>query len=471
MNIVQSSVKIFLARVGGALISFLGLAYFAHLLSPSELGVFFLFQALLSITTIPADFGIRGAVEKRISEGQDAGQILSTAVLLKIIPFTMVVALLILFRGVVINYLHEDLIGLLIITLFFRLSYDLIMKVINAELRVGETALVRLSVKVIWFGVGTVLLWFGFGSHALIYGLVAGYVVAFLWGIAKQATPFGSPSREHARSLYEYAKFNFISSVSGSGYGWIDTLFIGYLLTQADVSAYEIAWRITNIPMIFSYAIAKSIFPQMSEWDANDAKDSIENLIANALLSPLLLAVPAFFGIILFSREILHYIFGAEYTTAWLILIILMGEKTIRVAHAVLGRSLWGVNRPDLAARSNTVGFLLNALLNPLLIWQYGLFGAAVATTVSSITTVAIHILYLNRILTIRFYWRGVGWCVIASSFMAIILLIIRWIIEVQSVFSLIGAILTGVVVYLGFILLFTPLRTKMMDVVWTLIE
>lgn len=89
MNLAQSSLKIFAANAASTVIGFLGLTFFARELRPHQLNVFFLFQALLEVIGIPADFGIGGAVNKRISEGKPNDEIFSTALLLKLIPLKL----------------------------------------------------------------------------------------------------------------------------------------------------------------------------------------------------------------------------------------------------------------------------------------------------------------------------------------------------------------------------------------------
>lgn len=53
----------------------------------------------------------------------------------------------------------------------------------------------------------------------------------------------------------------------------------------------------------------------------------------------------------------------------------------------VFGRSLQAVNRPDLAARATIVGVALNLVLNVVLVWEFGITGAAVATMVASLVS------------------------------------------------------------------------------------
>lgn len=461
MNIARSSIKLFLANAGGTAISFLGITYFAHELGAAVLGVFFLFEAILGILSIPADFGIRGAVEKRISEGRSPAEVLSTAVMLKLLPLAIIVIAILLLRGIIDRYLGANIAIFLVFAIILQEFAQLMVFVMQGELRVEETALLRLSRHVVWVGVGGVLTLLGYGILGLVYGLIAGLAVMLVWGLFRRDTEFGQPSLDHARSLFDYSKYAFISSVGAYFYQWMDIAIIGIFLTQTHVGAYEVAWRVTLIVMLFSRAIATTVFPQISEWSAAGTTEAIEDLIPDAVSASLFFVIPAFFGVAVFSREILGLVFGQDFTIAWLVLIILMGEKIFQAPHLILGKSLQGINRPDLAARSGVVAMVLNFTLNVLLVWQFGIVGAAIATTISFIVNSILHGYYLSRFITIRLPCREISWYIISSAFMSLLLLVIRRWIPINSVLVLGSVVAFGVLAYLLLALLSPRIRGR----------
>ena len=461
MNIARSSIKLSVAHGANAIITFGGVAVFANWLAPGELGVFFLFEALVGVLMIPADFGLRGAVEKRISEDNSPGEMLTTAFSLKTVPLLLIVSGVLLFRGYVNDYVGESIGLLLVVAIIGHELYQLGVQIVSAELRVGETAVLRLTHKAIWFAVGYLLLQHGFGVKSLIYGLIVGYVIPFLWAMSKRSTPFRRPSMKHVHSLTAYSRYNFVSAVSGYFYSWMDVLIIGLFLTSAHVGAYEVAWRVTGVVVIGSTAIAQTIFPQVSRWDAEEALERIERLIPRAVTPSLIIAVPSFFGTLLFSREILTFVFDAEYSIAWLVLIVLMSEKIFQAVHVITGRSLKATDHPELAARAAIVAITTNLILNLALVWQFGIVGAAVATVISFFINTAMCINYLSRYLTIRIPWREIAWVVVSSVGMTVVLLGVESVIRVDSLLRLLVVIGLGGTVYAGFVLLSPTLREK----------
>lgn len=449
MDIIRSGSKVFIANLLTTILGFVGLSYFAHKLGASGLGVFFLFQSVIGILSIPTDFGIRDGVEKRISEGQAPGRIFSTAIAIKFILVFAISSPILLFKGFINNYIGANLATVLIITLLVREFDSLIIHVLKGELRVGTTAGLQLIRKVVWVVLGGLLISAGFEVHALIYSTLLGTVMTLLVGSYLVSTRPKIPSLKHARSLLDFSKYSFISSVGSHIYNWMDVIVVGFFLTQAHVGAYEVAWRITMAVLLLSNSIATTIFPQVSAWSGRDEFNKIENLIPKSLQASLFLVIPAFFGSLLFSREILGLIFGVEFSSAWLVLIILMADKVSGAIQAVIGRSLAAIDQPRLAARASGISVLLNLLLNIVLVWKFGLIGAAVATLLSSTIGDLLHAVYLSGYIKIEFPIDTVKWYMFASLIMSLTILPIKLFASVNQLQKLAVTILFGAVVYL----------------------
>lgn len=463
MDIARSSIKIFVSKVASSVIQFLGIVFFAQELGAAPMGVFFLFTALLGMLGLLADFGIRGAIEKRLSEGQSRGQVLSSAIAIKILPITMVGLGILLFRPLVNGYLGADIAKFLVVALVLQEAGRLSLAVLRGELRVGETAVLGVTRQAIWVGMGAILVMQGFGVFGLVYGLLAGYIGIIVWGWHKVSINPGLPSREHAKSVFDYSQYNVVSSIGNYFYSWMDVAVIGLFLTQAHVGAYEIAWRVTIIPVLFSRSIATTIFPQVSEWSAAGEEDRIEYLIRDLLVPSLIFVIPAFFGSVVFSKDILRLIFGPEYVIAWVPLIILMFNRINEGANVILGQSLQAVNRPDLAARATVIGVIMNGGLNLVLVWKFGLIGAAIATVVASIISgVTLHTYYLSQLITIRLPSRELAGCVLSGMAMTAFIILVDGAAQIDSVVGLVTIIILGAFVYGASLLLFPSLRTTL---------
>ena len=290
------------------------------------------------------------------------------------------------------------------------------------------------------------------------------------WGVYRCSTPLGRPSLEHARSLFDFAKYDFIGGLGSRVFNWLDVLVIGWLLTQASVGTYEVAWRIAGVTLLLSSAIKSTVFPQVSTWHTNGETHRIERLLNDLITPSLFLVVPSLFGVTVLAQPILGLVFGPAYTTAWLVLIVLTGMKLFGAAQAVISPCLLGIDRPGLNARATLVAIVLNGVLNVAFVWQFGIFGAAVATGLASAVNLALTSMYLSRFLTIRFPYREVGWCVVASVIMATAINSLDAFFPVDTIPRLLFAIVFGALVYGAVVLLSKQLREQIVSNVRTLL-
>lgn len=462
MKLARSILKLFSAKVFTTFLQIVAIAYFARELGASSLGVFFLFQALIGMLSIPADAGISKATEKRISEGAYQGNFLASAAAVKTAPVLVIGILVIYFQDIVNNYLGEEVAVLLAVAIAIQQIYTLSISTLKGELRVGEIGTISSVHKVAWVVISFILVSIGLGVTGLIYGLIAGNILAGLISWYKISVVPKRPTLNHAQSLFEYGKFDLVSSIGGYFYNWMDVVLIGFFLTQSHVAAYEVAWRVTTAIILLSRSIATTIFPQISEWDSDDARSNIEELIPKVLTPSLLFVIPAFFGTVLLSEEILSLVFGEEYAIAALALVILMFDRVTEAFQLIIGRSLQAINRPDLAARATVFGVILNLTLNIILIPTLGIVGAAVGTMIASlIGGLILHSYYLSKFININVPYRELAGCVSASAGMSVIVFTLQTLADVDGILKLLLLIGMGASVYVLLLLLFPMFRSK----------
>lgn len=466
MNLAKSVLQLFTSRVAKAIINFTAVIVFSRLLGASPLGSYYPFIALLGIISVPASFGINGAIEKRISEGDDQAIFLGTALSVKFSIVLFFCLILYLFRSSVNLYLGKQFAILLIVTLFVDQIGGIFLPVLRGELRVGETALLEILRPVCWLIFGYFFYTLDYGVYGLVYGYLIGTCLQLLAGWWKTSIEIGHPSYQHACSLIDYGKYSMILHLGGTVFSWIDVAILSFFvvgsnfLTRGDIGAYENAWRLSLIAVMASRAISTAVFPQFSRWDAEGARDQIEDLIPKAALPSLLIVIPSFVGTAILSRELLTILFGSEFAVASLSLIILSAGMIVQSIHGVVAQPLQAIDRPDLAACATIIGIVSNIVLNISLVWKFGIAGAAVATAVSFTVNTILHVLYLRNFLTIHLPWREATWGAVAAVIMGVVIYTLRMLISTTTMIDLSVIILTGIVVYSVLALAYTPIRT-----------
>lgn len=451
MNLARSTMKLSAARYGSSVLQFLSIIYFESAIGLSQLGTFFLFQALLGVLSIPADFGLRGAVEKRISGGTEASKYVSAAALIKVVPIVIIGSGIVILSNELSSYIGIDVTVYLIAGLVIQEGSNLAIAILKGEMRVEETASLEILRKILWILTSIFLVLDGLNVESLIIGHIFALLFVGVIGWTKVSVSMGIPDITHFTSLFSYAKYNFVSSVGGQIYNWTDVLMLGVFLTGAQVAAYEIAWRITSFTIIYSKAISTALFPQISSWHSLGSTGEIEKKLTELLVITPIIVVPAFVGATVFAEEILSILFSEEAAVASLALVVLMIDEITESVQTIVGRALQAVDRPDLAARATVIAVGLNVALNPLLIWNFGITGAALATTVASfVGGVLLHSIYLRRIISLKFPYREWAECCIAALIMGFGLMGVDRIVTVDKIYTLIAVIAFSIVLYFG---------------------
>lgn len=449
MNTTSSTSRLFAARSAGAILVFVGVTVYARILGPTEIGSFFLFQALVGILSIPANFGINPAVAKRISEGDETGTVMTTAFLLKGLPIFVVSVFIFTFSSHINNYIGVDASLLLILGIIFQELSRIIMKTIEGELRVGETSIIRFIDRSFWVISGGVFVLFGFGAKGIIYGLLIGKLAGFFVGYIRTNTTITWPSFKIAKSLFQFSKFSLVTNLGGYVYNWMDILLLGAILGQTAVGVYEVVWRVTGVVILFSSSLSTSIFPEISRLNAKSNYERIEQIITQSITPSLYFIIPAFFGVIFLGEEILTLVFGSSYSSGWVILIILMVDKIAQGIQLVLGKALQAIDKPDQAAIASVSSIVVNILLNLLLISRWGIVGAAVGTVIASFTNDILHYRYLLKHVSVKFPFKHLGWCFFSSIMMSAVLYYITINFEISNIPTLIAVIFIGACVYM----------------------
>lgn len=156
----------------------------------------------------------------------------------------------------------------------------------------------------------------------------------------------------------------------------------------------------------------------MSEWDASGSLEEVEGLFSKIITPSLLFVIPAFFGRLVLSEEILHVIFGDAFAADWQALIIIATRKIPRAIRRIGGRTVFAPNQPRLVAVASVVDILLNLVLNLVLIYTLGIVGAAIGTILSMTIGTALRTYFLSWFITIRIPYDELGLCTLSAAAM-----------------------------------------------------
>ena len=175
-----------------------------------------------------------------------------------------------------------------------------------------------------------------------------------------------------------------------------DVLMIGIISGTTEAGIYSAASRVTEI-MLFGQNSVMFIFaPMISEIYSKKDKVELQRMVTLATRGILVISLPVGISLILMGKFILS-LFGPMFTVGYsALLVLILGQLIL----AFFGTAGWLLSMTG-HQRENAIivglGLILNVSLNTLLIPYWGLFGAAVATTISTMA---------SNILLAYFVWK-----------------------------------------------------------------
>lgn len=162
-----------------------------------------------------------------------------------------------------------------------------------------------------------------------------------------------------------------------------DIIILGVYRPSSEIGIYRVAAQ-TGLLVVFGLkAVNMAIAPYLSSlWAAREV-DRLERLVTLAARVALLVAAPVALALIVFGDQILGLVFGEEFSSGHATVAILSVGKMVSAAVGSVVVLLKMTGRELTVVKGLMVAAALNVFLNVLLIPQWGMEGAAVATVVS----------------------------------------------------------------------------------------
>jgi O-antigen/teichoic acid export membrane protein len=164
----------------------------------------------------------------------------------------------------------------------------------------------------------------------------------------------------------------------------VDILLLGKFNNFADVASYAIAVKLTIIVTLALTSVNAVFAPKIAELYSLKLFKNLKSDIIKATRLIAILTIPVILFLFVFSEYILG-LFGSEYLNAKTALYILLFGQAINALCGAVGVYMNMTNRQKILQRFLLTAFLVNLVLNLILIPEYGIEGAAIATTISMI--------------------------------------------------------------------------------------
>jgi stage V sporulation protein B len=238
----------------------------------------------------------------------------------------------------------------------------------------------------------------GFGIQGAVGGYVLAYGLALLTAfLFTRKGPPESPTFSSARLISFAVPLIFFSGAVSLLMN-LDMIFVKSLIQESPSAGfYTAAVALTRAPFQIFSAFAITMLPAISRSTASRNLSQGSGYILKSVKAILVLLAPVAFFVAGSSGEIIRLIYSSKYLAAARPLGVLVFGITFLSLFSLLAAVITGSGRPRIPMAVACSLVPLDLVLNVLLIPRFGLEGAAAATTLTCLTGLVIHALYVKR--------------------------------------------------------------------------
>jgi len=230
---------------------------------------------------------------------------------------------------------------------------------------------------------------FSAGALGVAVAYAVAYVIAALVGLyyvvnRTEVLSNVKPTRLHGE-LLSFSAPLIVSAAMGFILADLDTFMLAYFTSTSDVGVYNVVYPIAQLLTVSLSSFGFLFMPIISELDAKGATDDMSRIYQVVTKWVVITTLPVFLVIVLFPEMTIATTFGREYIQGGTALSLL---SVAYFSHTISGpnfNTLTSIGQTRLVMWDNISAGVLNAILNLLLIPDFGYLGAGAATAISYI--------------------------------------------------------------------------------------
>lgn len=177
---------------------------------------------------------------------------------------------------------------------------------------------------------------------------------------------------------------------------WTDVLMLGKYETEKNIGVYNAAFKIGYLTLFFVMAMGSIILADISEKYRKKDINGLHIVIKKATQMTAILTLPVAIIILVFNEELLR-LFGPEFIEGKMALIYITLGALFNALTGNVDQLLNMTDNQKTVRNIMFVGFVVNVLLNLVLIPKYGIEGAAFASFIVNVIVNTIFVLIIKK--------------------------------------------------------------------------
>jgi O-antigen/teichoic acid export membrane protein len=379
-----------------AALAYVGLYFITRYLETDIYGTVTAAMALVATFNAVADLGFSSAHVKRISEGADPNECISTFAFIKVVLTALMVLVILVslfvWTTVMGNSLTGTSIDIILLFILYQVLYDLssiATITFQARMEMAKMPLATLIEPLVRVPLVIFVALNYMGVMELTLAYLVGAAVVFvtsMYLLLRERIKWTRPVL--LRSYYTFALPLLIITVISTVSGNADKLLITFFWNPTDVGLYAAPAVFLGVFATISTAVSTLTFPSFSKLHKEGNLVEIRALSKQAERYIAMIGLPVTILIIMFPYEVCEVLLGPKYIDSGKAIGIMVATTFITMINAVHGSQIVAVGRPDISARITIITVIMNITLMLLFIPGFGLglsfVGAALALLIGN---------------------------------------------------------------------------------------
>lgn len=177
---------------------------------------------------------------------------------------------------------------------------------------------------------------------------------------------------------------------------WTAIFMLGAMVTEQELGIYNLSYKLASLAMLVIISMNVVLAPKIAElYKTNNLKE-LHSVIKKATRLVIILTTPIVLFLLFFSNFVLG-VFGSNFVQGKTALIIISVGVLLNVLTGNVDQILNMTSHQKILKNITILGFLLNVLLNLVLIPIYGINGAAIASLITNMVFNLICLYYIKK--------------------------------------------------------------------------
>ena len=177
----------------------------------------------------------------------------------------------------------------------------------------------------------------------------------------------------------------------------IATLIVGFLLGPLSAGFFKVAQEFAAVLLKLAQLFNETVYPEMAKIAVTRNYALLWNVITHSALIAGAIAGIILVVILLIGQPLLSLFFGAEFSAAYAVLVLLMIAGVVTMTTFSLDPALYSIGRPDISMYVRIFTSTLHIATMFLLLPEIGLTGAGIAAIAGSFSTALLLLFYTRK--------------------------------------------------------------------------